>query len=225
MSTLQFFEQNVQKSMNRNTQTYKVAVVKTVNGISYNVEFDYGVRMTDLIDGGERVKVIEKHDVAPWERPLINFRIPPGSRPGDKITIPKGWTTRDELFGYNIVITLRLCNNPMLVLSNDDVYIKQTVKTNMKRNVGKVRIEFPDGEVRYVDVNRVARGRFVLKFTGRGMPRRCDRTNGQNGDFYIIMEPILKKCRPRRFVSDMCQKLKSCLTGTEMDGPGFGRGI
>lgn len=79
----------------------------------------------------------------------------------------------------------------------------------------KERTEFPNGEVKDVQINRVVKEPLLLKFAGLGMPRGRNGQEDENGDLFVVIDPIAKNCRVRRFASHLYRKLKSCLTGVE----------
>lgn len=171
--------------------------------ISYQIGLDCIVTIPELVRGAEKVQVVRTNSVAPWEQPLLRFKIPPGSRPGDIIKIRKGWTSDDEFLGFDVLVTLRLYKHTATVIDKDDVYFKISVKTNWRHKVGKIRIAFPDGEVRDVWVDRVVKEPMVLRFSGRGFPRRRDDIYTEHGDYYVIIQPITKKCWIHHLVSKM----------------------
>lgn len=171
-----------------------VSPIKPVERIGQTLQFHCAVSINELILGTEKVQVLQIDNVATWEQPTVTFQVPPGSRPGDLIIIPNGWSGRDENCAFDVLATLRLSKNSQFSILEDDVFMTIPT-TNRSGKVRKKRIEFPDGEIRDVEINTAVKKPLLLRFVGRGMPTRGSKCFKNRGDFFVFIEPYAKANR------------------------------
>lgn len=173
---------------------HSLSLIKPANRIAQTVQFDCVVSIKELILGTEKVQVLQIDNVALWEQPTVKFQVPARSRPGDVITIPNGWTGNDENCAFEILVKLYLSSNSQFSIIEDDVFVRIPTANRMGK-VRKKRIEFPDGEVRDVEINKVVKKPLLLRFDGRGMPTRGRECFKNRGDFFVFIEPCVKANR------------------------------
>lgn len=157
--------------------------------------------MEELIYGASMIRVIETNHLAAWEEPVLKFQVPPGSRPGDIITITEGWTADDEFYGFDVLITLRISIQIHFIISKGNVYTTISVRTTPTHKIRKTRITFPNGAVRDVEIYEVVKEPILLKFADSGLPSRGTDMSQTNGDFFVVIQPFVKENWARRLVS------------------------
>lgn len=173
---------------------YSHPVIDLGNGIAETLHLDYAVSMKELILGAEKTQLLHIDNLAAWEQPTVRLHVPPGSRPEDIIKIPNGWAGKDENCAFDILVTLHLSTSSPYSIIEDDVFLRIPI-TNRNGKVRKKRIEFPDGEIRDVEINKVVKKSLLLRFDGRGMPIRRRKSFKNRGDFFVSLQPCVKANR------------------------------
>lgn len=151
------------------------------------------VQLSELVNGSKKKVVIDRPDVAAWERPIVNMEIPRGARPGDCVLVKKAWTANGVWKGADVVFHLALKCAPNVMLYRNDVFMWYSVVTKMDRFVKTIQVSFPSGRVERVELQKIVHDTVELIYEGEGLPYPNNVRKRGNFKVFITADPKQSK--------------------------------